>query len=211
MADQDPEAEIAELETQLSTPDPAIEALRKTDPDEANAQEIARLRQINARLIAQRRSANLKDAKVAILSEFPLAPEHLVVGTTKAEMRKSAEAVHNAVAAAVAKATAQQQNGNTPPAGGEAGKTATVSAERKEWGAPPASASETVSATPQVDHEWNDLKAKAMEASTPAEKRSVIRDIRDKGVRMIPQTTFHLRVRGAEERAKTGGGPAPTT
>jgi hypothetical protein len=199
--DDSAELEIAQLEQQLNTPDPVIEKMRQADPEEAYKLEIDRMKTLNARLIARQRSEALRLYKGELASEFPYAPEEFITGQTRQEMKRSAERLHKANEALLAKLVEKAKE-TTPPA---TETTATPSTARgaatsderaRQWGAPPAQSSETVTEVAAVP--WAEVKQRAREANAGNNnKREILAEIRRNGPQQLesPQEQFSMRAR----------------
>lgn len=178
------DAELDAIQQEMSQPDPAIEALKQTDPDTAHRLELERLRKQNERLLSRQRSQALAGYKDQLSTDFPFASPDLINGQTRGEMRKSAERAHAATLNALkalgldpAALLAQRVAGQQPPAGATPPAAAPAAPDTKTdpkaWGAPPAAATEVVANEGGPD--WDDFKRKAARGElTPEEARQMV-------------------------------------
>ena len=207
--------ELDQIEASSPENDPAIQALRQTDPESAYKLEIAALRAQNVKLIGRQRAAVVNTYRDQLLAqEFPLAPAEAVTGSTKAEVRRNAERAHNGTLAVLKNlgltpeqiaATIATRNGTaagapaaTAPAGGRATATPPADPRQAQWGAPPPPASEAVAGEQLPD--WEDMKRDGLSGKT--DRASILADLRKNGARRVEQPTFAMaarRMTGADQ------------
>jgi hypothetical protein len=218
------ELELEQLQQQANTPDPTIEKLRQSDPEEAYKLEIDRLRQSNARLLAIQRQERLRIYRSELEGEFPYAPAEFITGQTRQEMRRAAERLHKANEAIFAKLVEKAAGTlpTTPINTATAPVTSTPSTQRNTqpadarapaWGAPPAMASETVTAGSAIP--WEEVKARARDVAAGnmdragnkyATKKEILQEVMKNGPRQMesPQQSFSLRARRQLTGQETG-------
>lgn len=187
------DAELSELRSKVSFDETSYRNLLKEQgvPDaivDLLVKPIKEQSDINARVLARQSARDLTDYRSKLSSEFPLADPDLISGTTKREMRASAQNLQKfgeRVLAAAGKAPAAPGATTTTTT---APGTTPVGERAAAWGQPPASATETINEAPAVP--WDQLRGKAANVLKPEAKREIIAEIKKNGAMGSPRQAF---------------------
>ncbi len=155
--------------------------------------------EVNTKLLARQQRQSQTEYMKGLAEQFPYAFDEdgkpLFSGTTKAEMKRSAERLHNRTAAIVgATKKTETPAAETPPKD--------RSAEAAAWGAPPASSEEVIRETP--DATWAELSSRAVHSPAiqgDATKREIIADIKKNGPRQITRQRIGQVISRQAQRA----------
>lgn len=160
-----------------SEADAAIKVIEDSgDREKALEMKLARAERKAQRLEVRATVAEAVGYKAELATEFPYADADSITGKTKAEMRASAERIHQAVEKAIAK------NGLTPAA---AAKNA-EDPRKADWGAPPPVATEAV--TSDLPMDLSEVRRKIVDGSMS--RADLLKDMKTNGVREITRPTL---------------------
>lgn len=206
--DDDEDEELTSLQTSIGSLDSAsIKRLILENPEAAAdlvEKHLAGQREANARLLAREQRRTISEYRTKLTEEFPYASPDLIQGTSKKEMRASAERMHKHTEAVLKAAGIEAK-----PKGAEAGQPGQGDprplAERsKDWVQPPAAATEVLSDRPVTD--WAELSRKGLAARGPKGdevKTQVIQNLKDEGPRQIQRESFSMIAGRKAAPAKT--------
>lgn len=160
-----------------SEADAAIKVIEDSgDREKAMEMKLARSERKVQRLEVRATVAEAVGYKTELATEFPYADADSITGKTKAEMRSSAERIHQAVEKAIAK------NGLTPSA---AAKNA-EDPRKADWGAPPPVATEEV--TGEMPMDLSEVRRKVQDGTLS--RADLLADIKKNGVRELTRPTL---------------------
>jgi len=168
----------------------AIRRMIQENPDGAADALIAFARsrdEATTTLLGRQKRQDLDGYKKGLLEEFPYADPDLISGTTKKEIRRSAEKVHKNVERVLAAAGIKPGEKPTPTEEAPKGRAA----DPAQWGNPPAGATEVVREAPGMASEA--IRRAALKVGGPdadAQHDEVLRNIAENGPRVINRPTL---------------------
>lgn len=171
------DSELAELRQSVAFDETSYRAVLKEQgiPDsmiDILVKPVKQQAEANAKVLARQAARDMADYRTKLGSEFPLADPDLISGTTKRELRASAEKLHRFAERVLAA-------GKAPAAPAAEAAAAPAAARAESWGTPPASATETVTKAPVVP--WEDLKSKSANVLKPQGKAEILAEIKRNG------------------------------
>jgi len=198
--DEAEDSELVDLSAVGSLDEAQVRKLLLENPEAAADLILGQMKKQSesyGKLIQREQRRTMNEYRETLQDEFPYAPKDLISGTTKREMRRSAERLHKAnesiVAAAVAKAVPQPTTTPSAAAAAPAASAAAADPRAAAWGAPPAAATEIVSSGSV--RPWDDVSRQALSARGPRggdTKTAVMDEIKANGPRAVQRDTFSM-------------------